>query len=92
MDLVDECPQQEVRVKEVESTSLCMGGGAGEEVKFLWKQDAAASQCAVERREPGEGGAGICVGLGLEPLRSRLQYAALGGLVPPFPESTVFSE
>lgn len=61
-------------------------------MKFLWKQDAAASQCAVERREPGEGGAGICVGLGLEPLRSRLQYAALGGLVPPFPESTVFSE
>lgn len=61
-------------------------------MKFLWKLDVAASQWAVERREPGEAGAGNCVGLGPGPLRSRLQYAALGGLVLPFPESTVFSE
>ena len=61
-------------------------------MKFLWKQDVAASQWAVERREPGEGGAGNCVGLGPGPLRSRLHCAALGGLVPPLPKSTVFSE
>lgn len=52
----------------------------------------AASQWAVKRREPGEGGAGFCLGLGPGPLRSRLQYPVLGGLVLPFPESTVFSE